>query len=182
MERELKPVPGVATFAGGCFWCMAPPFLNHPGVTEVISGYTGGHLENPSYETVCSGGSGHYEAVQVLYDPAQVSYEALLQIFWQQIDPTDAGGQFYDRGESYRTAIFYHDEAQKSAALASVKQLAGSGRFKSAVVTKVLPAEAFYPAEDYHQRYHEKNPLHYKSYRLASGRDAFIRHYWKPPQ
>jgi len=158
---------------------MVQPFLDHPGVIEVISGYTGGYLENPSYEEVASGISGHYEAVQVRYDAKKVSYQELLDIFWQQIDPTDAGGQFYDRGESYRTAIFYHDEAQKQAALDSIKQLADSGRFKSAIVTKVLPAGAFYPAEDYHQNYHQKNPLHYKSYRRASGRDAFIRQHWK---
>jgi peptide methionine sulfoxide reductase msrA/msrB len=158
---------------------MVPPFLNHPGVIEVVSGYTGGHLENPRYEDVVKGLSGHYEAVQVRYDAKQVSYQELLQIFWQQIDPTDAGGQFYDRGDSYRTAIFYHDEAQKEAALASLQQLAASGRFKSATVTKILPATTFYPAEDYHQNYHQKNPWHYQSYRQASGRDAFIRRHWK---
>lgn len=179
MEKESEASLGLATFAGGCFWCMVPPFLNHPGVIEVVSGYTGGHLENPRYEDVVKGLSGHYEAVQVRYDAKQVSYQELLQIFWQQIDPTNAGGQFYDRGDSYRTAIFYHDEAQKEAALASLQQLAASGRFKSATVTKILPATTFYPAEDYHQNYHQKNPWHYQSYRQASGRDAFIRRHWK---
>ncbi len=179
MVLAAENVKGVATFAGGCFWCMVPPFQNLSGVTKVVAGYTGGHLQNPSYEAVCSGGTGHYEAVQVYFEPQQISYQRLLQVFWQQVDPTDAGGQFYDRGESYRTAIFYHDEAQKRAALDSVEHLAASGRFQSAVVTKVLPAINFYPAEDFHQLYHEKNPQHYKSYRLASGRDAFIRRYWE---
>lgn len=170
-----------ATFAGGCFWCMVAPFQNMPGVEGVVVGYTGGSLPNPTYEAVCNGGSGHYEAVQVYFDPDQVSYAKLLEVFWQQIDPTDAGGQFYDRGESYRTAIFYHDEEQQRAALDSIQEISASGRFKSAVVTKVLPAKEFYPAEDYHQFYHEKNPLHYKGYRMASGRDAFIRRHWKRP-
>jgi methionine-S-sulfoxide reductase len=175
---DFGDTKGVATFAGGCFWCMVPPFANLPGVNGVIAGYTGGNVPNPVYEAVCSGGTGHYEAVQVYYDPLQISYRKLLEIFWRQIDPTDAGGQFYDRGASYLTAIFYHDEEQKKAALESLERITASGRFQSAVVTRVLPAGEFYAAEDYHQAYHEKNPLHYKSYRMASGRDAFIRRHW----
>ncbi len=167
-----------ATFAGGCFWCMVPPFGEAKGVIEVIPGYTGGHKEFPSYREVCSNTTGHCEAVQVTFDPALVDYEELLDIFWRQIDPTDEGGQFFDRGASYRTAVFYHDQLQKEKAEASKKALNSSGRFNKPVVTEILPASTFYPAEDYHHDYHKKNPAHYKRYRRGSGRDAFLEKHW----
>jgi peptide methionine sulfoxide reductase msrA/msrB len=167
-----------ATFAGGCFWCMAGPFQELDGVLEVKSGYTGGHMENPTYEDVCSGTSGHYEAVQITYDPARADYTLLLDTYWRQIDPTDPGGQFYDRGQQYQTVIFYHDEEQKELAFASKKELEDSGRFNKPIATKILPACKFYPAEEYHQDYHRKNPEHYKSYQIGSGRQAFVCRAW----
>lgn len=167
-----------ATFAGGCFWCMVKPFQELPGVTKVVAGYTGGRTAHPTYEEVCAKTTGHYEAVQVTYDPAACSYEKLLDVFWRQIDPTDPGGQFHDRGESYRTAIFYHDEEQRRLAEASKKALQDSGRFKKPIVTPIIPAAEFYPAEEYHQDYHKKNPAHYSSYRRGSGREAFIQEHW----
>ncbi|MDD2235142.1 MAG: peptide-methionine (R)-S-oxide reductase MsrB [Desulfitobacteriaceae bacterium] len=169
----------LATFAGGCFWCMVPPFAHLPGVKKVVSGYTGGHVENPTYEQVCSGKTGHYEAIQLTFDPHVIAYEELLQIFGQQIDPTDEAGQFFDRGEAYQTAIFYHNEAQKQKALAAKKNLAESGGFTKPIAIKILPAAPFYPAEDYHQDYYEKEPQRYKSYRISSGRDTFIEKHWK---
>ncbi|EIT83653.1 peptide methionine sulfoxide reductase [Fictibacillus macauensis ZFHKF-1] len=167
-----------ATFAGGCFWCMVSPFDEQPGIVSVVSGYTGGHTENPTYEEVCSNQTGHYEAVQITYEPDVFSYEKLLQLFWQQIDPTDAGGQFHDRGDSYRTAIFYHTEEQKQVAEASKQALAESGKFKKPIVTQILPAATFYAAEEYHQEYHKKNPSHYNRYRVGSGRADFIETHW----
>ncbi|MDN4071487.1 peptide-methionine (S)-S-oxide reductase MsrA [Fictibacillus terranigra] len=169
----------LATFAGGCFWCMVSPFEEMPGILSVVSGYTGGHTENPTYEEVCSDTTGHYEAVQITFDPELFSYKKLLQLFWQQIDPTDPGGQFYDRGDSYRTAIFYHNEEQKEWAEASKQELAESGRFQKPIVTEILPASVFYPAEEYHQDYHKKNPAHYKRYRTGSGREDFITSHWQ---
>ncbi|MGG1572865.1 peptide-methionine (S)-S-oxide reductase MsrA [Fictibacillus sp. NRS-1165] len=169
----------LATFAGGCFWCMVSPFEEMPGILSVVSGYTGGHTENPTYEEVCSDTTGHYEAVQITFDPELFSYKKLLQLFWQQIDPTDPGGQFYDRGDSYRTAIFYHNEEQKEWAEASKQELAESGRFQKPIVTEILPASVFYPAEEYHQDYHKKNPAHYKRYRTGSGREDFINSHWQ---
>jgi methionine-S-sulfoxide reductase len=168
----------IATFAGGCFWCMVEPFKKLEGVMDTRSGYTGGHVINPTYEQVKSQTSGHYEAVQIAYDPALVSYERLLEVFWRQIDPMDAGGQFQDRGESYRTAIFYSDESQKEKAEKSKTNLAASGRFPEPIVTEILPLGEFYPAEDYHQDFYNKSPIHYKEDRKASGRDEFIRKYW----
>lgn len=168
----------LATFAGGCFWCMVAPFAELPGVIEVVSGYTGGCVENPSYEVVCAEETGHYEAVQITYDPQKTSYNQLLQVFWRQIDPTDEGGQFYDRGTSYQTAIFYHDEEQRAEAEASKQALAESLRFEVPIVTAILPAATFYPAEDYHQNFYIKNPEHYYRYRQGSGRDAFIEEHW----
>lgn len=168
----------LATFAGGCFWCMVKPFEQTSGVIEVVSGYTGGHKEKPTYEEVCSHRTGHYEAVQVTFDPVVLPYEKLLDLFWRQIDPTDPGGQFHDRGSSYRTAIFYHNDIQKEIAQKSKKDLDESGRFEKPVVTQILPACAFYPAEEYHQGYHKKNPSHYGMYRQGSGRDAFIKKHW----
>ena len=167
-----------ATFAGGCFWCMVHPFDEWPGVTGVVSGYTGGHKDHPSYDEVCAGSTGHREAVEITFDPAQVSYRELVERFWQEIDPTDAGGQFYDRGESYETAIFYHDDAQRQIAEASKERLQASGRFSRPIVTEILPAGRFWLAEDYHQDYYKKNPGHYQRYRTGSGRERFIREHW----
>ncbi|MFD2616355.1 peptide-methionine (S)-S-oxide reductase MsrA [Terrilactibacillus laevilacticus] len=168
----------LATFAGGCFWCMVKPFDELPGIERVISGYTGGHTINPSYEEVTTGLTGHVEAVQITYDETVFPYKKLLEIFWQQIDPTDPDGQFFDQGSSYRTAIYYHNEEQKSAAEESKKKLQESGIFKKPIVTPILPAETFYPAEDYHQDYYKKNSYHYKRYFTGSGRDAFIKKHW----
>jgi methionine-S-sulfoxide reductase len=168
----------VATFAGGCFWCMVKPFETWPGIIRVVSGYTGGHKVNPTYEEVCSGTTGHVEAVEITYDEEQFPYEKLVEIFWQQIDPTDAGGQFHDRGSTYKTVIFYHDEVQRKVAEASKKKLEESGVFESPIVTKILPVSAFYPAEAYHQQYYKKNPAHYEAYRNGSGRGRFIKTHW----
>lgn len=171
-----------ATFAGGCFWCMVTPFEQLPGIKAVVSGYTGGHTENPTYEEVCSETTGHTEAVQITYDPELFPYEKLLDIYWRSIDPTDAGGQFHDRGSSYRPAIFYHDEDQRQAAEVSKEALQRSGRFEGPIAVSIEPASVFYPAEEYHQDYHRKNPLRYKYYRSGSGRDAFIRSHWNSPR
>lgn len=168
----------LATFAGGCFWCMVAPFEALEGVIEVVSGYTGGHRVNPAYKDVCYGNTGHYEAVQITFDPTKITYDKLLETFWRQIDPTDAGGQFNDRGPSYRTAIFYHNEEQRLAAQKSKGFLEHSGRFAGKIMTEILPAQPFYPAEDCHQDYHIKNPGHYKIYRIGSGRQAFIDAFW----
>ncbi len=168
-----------ATFAGGCFWCMVSPFEEEPGIVKVVSGYTGGHTHNPTYKEVCSETTGHYEAVQITFDPTVYSYRDLVELFWRQIDPTDEGGQFHDRGESYRTAIFYHSEEQRRIAEESKQALEESGRFSKKIVTPILPAAEFYPAEEYHQDYHKKNPFRYKMYRKGSGRDAFIKEAWK---
>lgn len=170
-----------ATFAGGCFWCMVHPFDTYPGVAEVTSGYTGGTTENPTYEEVCSHTTGHREAVQIRFHPDVITYEQLLDIFWRQIDPTDAGGQFYDRGSSYQTAIYYHSDAQREAAEASRQALDASGRFQRPVVTEILPAQPFYRAEAYHQDYYKSNPGRYNRYRRASGRDQFIALHWDHP-
>ncbi|MFP3664104.1 peptide-methionine (S)-S-oxide reductase MsrA [Priestia sp. SIMBA_032] len=169
----------VATFAGGCFWCMVKPFDEQPGIIKVVSGYTGGHKENPTYKEVCSETTGHYEAVQITFDPEIFPYEKLLELYWPQIDPTDAGGQFADRGDSYRTAIFYHNEHQKALAEESKRQLEASGRFSESIATQILPAKPFYEAEDYHQGYYKKNKFRYAMYRRGSGRDRFIKENWK---
>jgi peptide methionine sulfoxide reductase msrA/msrB len=168
----------LATFAGGCFWCMVSPFDKIPGVVRVVSGYTGGHKENPTYQEVCAGTTGHAEAVQITFDPSRISYRELLDIFWRQIDPTDPGGQFADRGDSYRTAIFYHDEEQRRLAEESKRELEQSGKFDKPIVTEILPAGPFYPAEEYHQDYYRKNPMRYWVYRVGSGREAFITRHW----
>jgi len=170
---------GKATFAGGCFWCMESPYEKLEGVKEVISGYTGGKKLNPTYEEVSSGGTGHLEAIEITYDASVVSYERLLDVFWRNIDPTDAGGQFVDRGGQYRSAIFYHTEDQKKAAEASKQRLARSGVFSKSVVTEILSATTFYRAEEYHQDYYKKNPVRYKFYRFNSGRDQFLDKTWK---
>jgi peptide methionine sulfoxide reductase msrA/msrB len=167
-----------ATFAGGCFWCIEADFEKIPGVAKVISGYTGGTKENPTYEEVSSGTTGHVEAVQVYYDPEKVNYEKLLQVFWRHIDPTDGGGQFVDRGSQYGSAIFYHDEDQKKAAEKSKEELAKSGNFGKPIVTPILKFTRFYEAEDYHQDYYRKNPLRYTYYRHGSGRDRFLEKVW----
>jgi methionine-S-sulfoxide reductase len=167
-----------ATFAGGCFWCMEPPFDKLDGVVSTTSGYTGGKEENPAYTAVASGSTGHAEAIQVLFDPEKVSYEELLEAFWQNIDPTQKDGQFVDRGRQYRTAIFYHNEDQKRLALASKAGIEKSGRFRGAIVTEIVPAGPFYRAEDYHQDYYKKNPFRYKQYRMGSGRDHFLDGTW----
>jgi len=168
----------LATFAGGCFWCMVKPFEEMPGIIKVVSGFTGGTLVNPTYEDVCTKATGHYEAVQITFDPALFPYEKLLEIYWQQIDPTNPKGQFFDRGQAYQTAIFYHNENQHWAALGSKKVQEESGRFEDPIVTAILPAATFYPAEDYHQDYHLKNPARYGAYRQGSGRDAFLKEHW----
>ena len=152
----------LATFAGGCFWCMVKPFDQWDGIEKVVSGYMGGHLENPTYEDVKKGDSGHLEVVQITYNPEVFSYEKLLEIYWMQIDPTDDGGQFHDRGHSYSTAIFTHDDEQLQLAEQSKVDLAASGRFKKPIVTVIRPAETFYIAEDYHQDYYKKEAAHYK--------------------
>ncbi|MFP4531943.1 MAG: peptide-methionine (R)-S-oxide reductase MsrB [Desulfobacterales bacterium] len=168
-----------ATFAGGCFWCMEAPFEKIDGVYKVVSGYTGGQTADPTYEEVAAGRTGHAEAIQVSYDPEKVSYEQLLDVFWRQIDPTDAGGSFVDRGTQYRSAIFYHNAAQKKAAEASRKALSASGRFEKPLVTEIVPLNKFYPAEDYHQDYYKTHPIRYKFYRHGSGRDQFLEKVWK---
>lgn len=167
-----------ATFAGGCFWCTESDFRSVPGVLAVVPGYTGGAQAHPTYADVCSGKTGHAEAVQVVYDPDRVRYETLLECFWRMIDPTDAGGQFVDRGSQYRTAIFYHDENQKRLAEQSRAALKQSGRFTRPVVTEIVPLAVFYPAEDYHHQFHLKNPDRYRSYRAHSGRDWFLSQIW----
>lgn len=174
MEKHYEK----ATFAGGCFWCMVKPFDQQPGIISVVSGYTGGHKENPSYKEVCSETTGHYEAVQITFDPELFPYEKLLDVYWQQIDPTDPGGQFFDRGQSYQTAIFYYNEEQKKLAEQSKKALGESGKFNKPIATKILPASVFYDAEDYHQDYYKKNSLHYNAYHVGSGRAAFIKNNW----
>lgn len=170
-----------ATFAGGCFWCMEPPFEALPGVISVVSGYTGGRTKNPSYEDVSSGMTGHAEAVRIVYEPSKVSFEQLLEVFWHNIDPLTPDQQFCDKGTQYRAAIFYHDEAQRAAAEASKDALAASGRFKTSVVTSIVPARAFFPAEDYHQDYYRHNPLRYKYYRHGCGRDERLQELWGNP-
>jgi peptide-methionine (S)-S-oxide reductase len=168
----------LATFAGGCFWCMEPPYDKLDGVLATTSGYTGGTKVDPTYQEVSAGGTGHAEAVQVTYDPAKVSYEQLLEVFWHNVDPVDGGGQFCDRGDQYRTAIFVHDAEQRRLAEASKEALESSGRLAQPVVTEIVEAAAFYPAEDYHQDYYEKNPVRYKFYRWNCGRDARLAELW----
>lgn len=167
-----------ATFAGGCFWCMVSPFEEQPGIGGIVSGYSGGHVENPTYEQVKTGTTGHFEVVEITFDPEIFPYERLLELYWQQIDPTDPDGQFHDRGPQYRTAIFYHNDKQKELAEKSKQAMAASGKFKKPIVTLIEPAAIFYPAEDYHQDYHKKNKQHYKEDREKSGRDVFIKKHW----
>lgn len=168
----------LATFAGGCFWCMVKPFDQYAGVKKVVVGYTGGHTKNPTYEEVCGGNTNHIEAIQITYDENIIDYNTLLNIFWKQIDPTDEGGQFNDRGRSYETAIFYHDENQRELAEKSKKDLEESGIFNKKIATKILKAEDFYEAEEYHQDYYKKNPNHYYRYFIGSGRYTFNKISW----
>jgi len=167
-----------AIFAGGCFWCMEPPFEKLEGVHAVVSGYIDGHKENPTYQEVSAGTTGHTEAVEITYDPGKISFAELLEVFWMNIDPTDAGGQFVDRGSQYRTGIYYLDDEQKQLAEASKERLGKSGRFDSPIVTEIVAATRFYPAEDYHQDYYKESPVRYKFYRYNSGRDQFINRVW----
>ena len=182
VAADSKTMPAkdeaVATFAGGCFWCVESDFDHVPGVTRTISGYTGGMLLNPTYHQVSAGNSGHLEAVQIYFDPKKTSYKALLDVFWRSVDPTDAGGQFCDRGDNYVTAIFANSPEQKEIAEASRAALMKSGVLKQPIVTAIRTAGPFYPAEDYHQDYYKKNPLRYRFYRLSCGRDARIKELW----
>ena len=172
------PQQAVATFAGGCFWCMEPPFEALPGVVSVTSGYTGGDTKNPTYEEVSEGGTGHAESVQIVYDPTRVSYEKLLDVFWHNVDPTVTDRQFCDVGTQYRTAIFVHNDAQRAAAEASKAALEKSKPFKEPVVTPIVTATEFWPAEEYHQNYYLKNPVRYSYYRTGCGRDARLKQLW----
>jgi peptide methionine sulfoxide reductase msrA/msrB len=179
--NEMKVKDGhlrTATFAGGCFWCVEADFEKVPGVVEVVSGYTGGHKENPTYQEVSAGGTGHVEAVQVHYDPAKVSYEELLDFFWRHVDPTDPDGQFVDRGSQYRSVIFYHDEEQRRLAEESKKKLGDSKKFSRPIVTEIRKFDKFYPAEGYHQDYYKTHSTRYKFYRWNSGRDQFLKKTW----
>ena len=169
----------LATFAGGCFWCLEPPFADLEGVIGIKPGYTGGHIPSPSYEAVVSGKTGHVEAVQIQFDETRVSYNTLLDIFWRQIDPTDDKGQFADKGSQYKTAIFYHSDQQKEDAQASKDALEKKKIFKRPIVTEIKQAQAFYVAEEYHHEYYKKNPVRYKSYKYFSGREPFLEKTWK---
>lgn len=173
-DRRLEK----ADFAGGCFWCMEHPFDQLEGVISVMPGYTGGHKKNPTYEEVSSGATGHAESVEVVYDPEKISYAKLLDVFWHNIDPTTPNRQFCDVGTQYRAAIFYHNETQKRLAEESKKALEESGQIKGKIVTEIVPASEFYPAEEYHQKYYLKNPIRYKFYRFNCGRDQRLREIW----
>jgi peptide-methionine (S)-S-oxide reductase len=183
---EKPPAPGtqleVATFAGGCFWCMVPPYEKLEGVVSVTSGYTGGHVEHPTYEQVSAGGTGHAEAVQVLYDPRKVSYEKLLEVFWHNVDPTASDHQFCDYGDQYRSEIFYHTEKQKRLAEQSKAAIEKSKTFQEPILTKITPASAFYRAEEYHQDFYKKNPIRYRYYRYTCGRDRRLEELWGKAQ
>jgi peptide methionine sulfoxide reductase msrA/msrB len=178
MDNSYENFPR-ATFAGGCFWCVESDFEKVDGVVAAISGYTGGYTENPTYKQVTTGSTGHAEAVQVIYDPEKVTYKELLDVFWRQIDPTDPGGQFVDRGSSYRSAIFYHDDEQKRLAEESKRELEASGRFNEPIVTEIVKLDKFYAAEEYHQDFYKKSSTRYKLYRYGSGRDQFLEKAWK---
>jgi peptide-methionine (S)-S-oxide reductase len=177
-ENTATPTYETATFAGGCFWCMEPPFDNIEGVDSTTSGYTGGWKKDPTYNEVSHGGTGHAEAVQIVYDPKKVSYTELLHIFWSNVDPTNAHGQFCDNGDQYRSEIFYHNEEQRRLAVASEEELEKQRPFTAPVVTRITPATAFYPAEEYHQDYYQKNPIRYKYYRFSCWRDQRLEQLW----
>jgi len=170
---------GKATFAGGCFWCMEEVFEGVEGVVSATSGYMGGHQRNPSYEEVSAGGTGHAESVEVIYDPAKVTYSKLLEFYWRNIDPTDPRGQFCDKGTQYRSAIFYHDETQKRLAEESEKAVGKSKPFRGPLLTEIVPASQFYPAEEYHQNFSQKNPLRYKLYKYNCGRAQRLQELWR---
>jgi methionine-S-sulfoxide reductase len=176
MEKETLEK---ATFAGGCFWCIESAFDETEGVKEAISGYIGGKTKSPTYVEVCSGKTGHYEAVQVTFDSNKIKYKELVEIFWQQIDPTDPTGQFADKGSQYKTAIFYHNKEQKKIAEESKKALEESGKFDKSIVTEIKEASVFYTAEDYHQDYYKTCPIRYQNYKVGSGRESFLRRIWK---
>lgn len=163
-----------ATFSGGCFWCMQPPFDSLEGVISTTVGYTGGLEKNPTYDDVCLGRTEHFESVEIVFDPSVISYDKLLDVFWLNVDPTDGGGQFVDRGMHYRTAIFYHSNEQRALAEESKKKLGETGRYPVPIVTDIRPAMEFYPAEEYHQNFYEKNPIGYASYKMGSGRGRYI--------
>ncbi len=167
-----------AVFAGGCFWCIQNPYDELKGVVSTAVGYTGGNKDNPTYEEVCSGNTGHAEAIEVLYDPSQISYTELLNVFWRNIDPTTLNRQFADAGTQYRTAIFYHNEEQKQSAESSKQEMERSGNYNDPIVTEITPASTFYKAEDYHQKYYEKCPLKYKMYKSGSGREQYLENKW----
>lgn len=177
-EAPKEAKLAMATFAGGCFWCMEPPFDKLPGVVSTTSGYIGGSKANPTYEEVSEGGTGHAEAVQVVYDPSKVSYTKLLEVFWRNVDPLTPNAQFCDKGTQYRSAIFFHDAEQQRLAEESKRQLEASGRFKQPIVTQLVSASAFYAAEEYHQDYYQKNPIRYRYYRHGCGRDARLKEVW----
>ena len=178
LAAETPGDTAVATFGGGCFWCMEPPFDELPGVIATVAGYAGGEVKNPTYEQVSAGGTGHAEVVQVRYDPAKISYEKLLEVYWRNVDPLTAGRQFCDSGSQYRSAIFYHGAEQRALAERSKAALAKSGRFSKPIVTEIAPVDAFYEAEAYHQDYYKKNPLRYKFYRASCGRDRRLEELW----
>jgi len=180
IQAQSKPAPGleVATFAGGCFWCMEAPFDVLPGVVSTTSGYTGGHKVNPTYEEVVTGTTGHTEVVQVVYDPRKVSYQQLLEVFWRNIDPTTPNAQFCDHGSQYRSGIFYHNEEQLRLAKASRDHIERTKSFREPIVTEITLAKTFYRAEEYHQDYYKKNPLRYKYYRANCGRDNRLEQLW----
>ena len=178
MNNETKKEE-IATFAGGCFWCMQTPFDKVKGVISTVVGYTGGSKKNPTYEEVCAGGTGHAESIEIKFDPSQVSYEQILDVFWRQIDPTTPDAQFCDHGNQYRSAIFYHDAMQKKQAMESKDRLEKSGKYGGKkLVTEITAASEFYPAEDYHQMYYKKNPIRYKFYRFNCGRDQYLEKIW----
>jgi len=180
-EQPMEANLDIATFAGGCFWCMEPPFDATEGVVSTTVGYTGGQVPDPTYEQVSSGGTGHFEALQVVFDPARVTYRQLLEIFWHNIDPQARDRQFCDVGEQYRSAIFYHSEEQKRLAGESKAALENSDRFREPLATEILPASTFYPAEEYHQDYYRKNPVRYKMYRFSCSRDKRLKEIWGKP-
>ena len=177
-KSSVMPDIREATFAGGCFWCMEPPFEKLPGVSKVISGYTGGKKENPSYKEVATGSTNHAEAIEIHYDPSKISYNDLLEVFWRNVDPTDINGQFIDRGKQYRPVIFHHNKDQKKLAEKSRDRLEKSKRFKNKIVTSIVSSTIFYAAEEYHQDFYKKSKVRYKVYRVGSGRDEFLKKYW----
>jgi peptide methionine sulfoxide reductase msrA/msrB len=178
-DQQAASTHKTAVFGGGCFWCMEPPFEQLEGVVDVMAGYSGGEEENPTYEQVSSGRTGHIESVRVVYDPEKISFKELLDTFWRYVDPTDPGGQFADRGEHYKTAIFYNNDEEKKIAEQSRKELEASGIFNRPIATALRPAQPFYPAEEYHQDYYKKNVLHYEAYKVGSGRAGFLERTWK---